>query len=295
MISEAAKETIAALAMNRAILSQTPVSLAQRRASFEARAALAPAPDDVNVESVVIAGVACDLLTPPGSDDAPFLLYLHGGAYCIGSPRSHRELAGRISRAAGLRAVLPDYRLAPEHPFPAALEDALAVYDAMPGLFGDIAAVAGDSAGGGLALALLVAARDRGSRLPASAALISPWTDLTLSGVSIAERAALDPFLSPQGLEQSAVSYAGAARRDDPLMSPLFATLYGLPPLLIEVGSHEILLDDSARLAARAKAAGVESDLVIADGLFHVYHGFPALPEAREGTARIGAFLARFL
>jgi len=165
----------------------------------------------------------------------------------------------------------------------------------MPNLFGDIAAVAGDSAGGGLALALLVAARDQSSRLPASAALISPWTDLTQSGASIVERAALDPFLSPQGLEQSAVSYAGAARRDDPLISPLFATFYGLPPLLIEVGSHEILFDDAARLAARAKAAGVETDLVIAEGLFHVYHGFPALPEAREGTARIGSFLARFL
>ncbi len=295
MISEAAKETMAALAANRARLAQTSVSLAERRASFEARAALAPAPDDVNVESVAIAGVACDLLTPPDADDAPFLLYLHGGAYCIGSPRSHRELAGRIARAAGLRAVLPDYSLAPEHPFPAALEDVSAVYDAMPSLFGDIVAVAGDSAGGGLALALLLAARGRGSRLPAAAALISPWTDLTQSGVSIVERAALDPFLSPQGLEQSAVAYAGAAPRDDPLISPLFATLYGLPPLLIEVGSHEILFDDATRIAARAKAASVESNLVIADGLFHVYHGFPALPEAREGTTRIGSFLARFL
>ncbi len=291
MISAAAKEAAAALAADRAILAQTPVSLAERRARFEARASLAPAPADIAVESLSIAGVSCERLTPPGADQAPFLLYLHGGAYCLGSPRSHRELAGRIARTAGLRAVLPDYRLAPEHPFPAALEDALAVYEAMQRHVGRAVAIAGDSAGGGLALALLIAARDKGLRLPNAAAVISPWTDLTLSGDSIAARAALDPFLSLQGIEQSALAYAGAGR-SDPLVSPLFAALHGLPPLLIEVGSNEILFDDAARFAARAKAAGVEIQLAVAGGLFHVYHGFPSLPEAREGTDRIGRFLA---
>ncbi|HOP18542.1 MAG TPA: alpha/beta hydrolase [Parvularculaceae bacterium] len=283
------------LRADRARLKNQPLELSERRRQFEERASLTPLAEDVSVSPSILGGVACETLTPDGAGEAPTLLYLHGGAYCLGSPKSHRELAGRLARAAGLRAVTPDYRLAPENPFPAALDDALSVYAAIAEETGaPPAAVCGDSAGGGLALALLLAARDRGLALPKCAAVISPWTDLTLSGESINARSKLDPFLAPDSLERSAAAYAAGRRLDDPLISPLFADLSVLPPLLIEVGSHEILFDDAARFTARAITAGVDARINVADSLFHVYHGFPMLPEAHEGTTRMASFLQQF-
>lgn len=295
MTSPAASEIMAMLRADRAANSQTPLALAVRRSRFEERARLVPIPATLSVIPRDFGGVRCDVLTPPGASEAPTMLYLHGGAYCLGSPRSHRELIGRIAHAAGMKAVAPDYRLAPEHPFPAALDDAMSVYGAILESTGaPPTALAGDSAGGGLALALLVALRDRKLPAPRAAAVISPWTDLTLSGASMIQRASLDPYLSPDSLEKSAAAYAGDTSRRDPLISPLFANLAGLPPLLVEVGSLEILFDDAARFVDRARAAGCDARLVVGDQLFHVYHGFPTLPEARDGTDRVGRFLARF-
>jgi acetyl esterase/lipase len=219
MISKAAFDAIETLRADRSAIARAPLTLGERRERFEARAKLLPIPADLAISSATIAGVACDGLTPPGAKEMATLLYIHGGGYCLGSPRSHRELAGRIARAAGMKAILPDYRLAPMHPFPAALDDALSVYASILEETGaPPAAICGDSAGGGLALALLVAARDERFPLPRAAAAISPWTDLTLSGASMAERAELDPYLSPGNLEQAAAAYSGGRYRGHPLI-----------------------------------------------------------------------------
>lgn len=221
------------------------------------------------------------------------LLYLHGGAYAMGSIASHRELVARLAMAGGVRALAVAYRLAPEDPYPAALQDALAAYRWLLGqhIEPENIAIAGDSAGGGLALATLLALREGGDPLPAAAVCLSPWTDLTLSGASMAERAAADPILSPEGLARFAALYAGLHPLDDPLISPHFANLRGLPPLLIQVGTDEILLDDARRLAEHGRAAGVEVTLQVWEELFHVFQTVGLLPESKAAVAEIGRFL----
>ncbi len=266
--------------------------LADRRVRMDTRAAiLAPLPADVERTEPDV-GVPCELLTPPGAHPSRVVMFLHGGGYENGSPRSHRELASRIARAAGAAALVPDYRLAPEHRHPAAVDDALVAYrwllDRYPA--GSVT-IAGDSAGGGLTLATLVAARDLGLPMPAAAAALSPWTDLTCSSPSFRALADQDPVLTPEKVADLSTRFATDPR--DPLASPLFADLTGLPPLLIEVGSREILLDDSVRFADAARAAGVDVTLEIGDGLLHVWHMAWCAREAVEATDRIGAFLAR--
>jgi epsilon-lactone hydrolase len=222
------------------------------------------------------------------------LLYLHGGGYQIGSFRSHAELASRLGRASGRRVLLPEYRLAPEHPFPAAVDDALAVWRWLrgaQGLSASAIAVAGDSAGGGLAVAMMTALRDGGEDLPAAAVLMSPWTDLSSSGASITERVSEDPIFGPGRLEALAADYLAGTDPRTPLASPLFARLDGLPPLLILVGTAEMLLSDSEDLAKAAAAAGVDVTLQAGEGLPHVYPAMLGTPEATEATDRAGAFL----
>ncbi len=199
------------------------------------------------------------------------LLYFHGGGFCIGSPLMHRSIAAHFARHSGMSVFVPAYRLAPEHPYPAALDDALAAYRALlaGGYAPERIALVGDSAGGGLALALLVALRDAGTSPPASAVLLSPWVDLSLSGASIGFNAADDPVVSPAWLAACARAYAGSLAPNDARLSPLFADVHGLPPLGIYVGTREILLDDSARLAVRAREAGVRVELRCYDGLWH--------------------------
>ena len=213
-------------------------------------------PDDVLVTDVTAGGVPAHWLDAPGADAGRVLLFLHGGGFELGSVRSDGELAARLGRASGMRVLFPEYRLAPEHPFPAAIDDVLAAWRWLrtdQGLSAESMAVAGDSAGGGLAVALLVATRDAGEALPAAAALMSPTVDLTSSGASMTERADQDPISTPAMLRQFAADYLAGADPKTPLASPLFASLSGLPPLLVQVGTADLLLSDSERLASSGR------------------------------------------
>jgi acetyl esterase/lipase len=264
--------------------------LEQRRTELVRLARLARMPLGVMVEPTTVGGVAGEWLTPlrPRTDEV--LLYLHGGAYVMGSCATHRAFVARIARAARCRTLLIDYRLAPEHPFPAALEDALASYRALQATEAQIV-LAGDSAGAGLALATMLTLRDAGEALPRKAALISPWADLLYTGDSVISRAAADPWLTPVD-NDVARHYCGDQDRRNPLISPLYGEHHGLPPTLIQVGDHEILLDDSTRLAERMQAAGVAVSLQIWPAMWHVWHSFaPLLPEANQAIRRIGKFM----
>ena len=273
---------------------QPPPTLAERRATFTPAGRPHPIPDDVLVAEVAAGGVPAHWLTAPGVDTGRVLLFLHGGGYEFGSVRSDGELAARLGRAAGMRVLLPEYRLAPEHPFPAAIDDVLAAWRWLrtdQGLNARSMAVAGDSAGGGLATALLVALRDAGEELPAAAVLMSPTVDLTSSGASMTERVDQDPISTPDLLRGLASDYLGGADPRSPLASPLFASLTGLPALLILVGTADLLLSDSQRLAAAATDAGVDVTLEVGEALPHVYPLMDGTPEAAEATERVGAFL----
>ncbi|MFE1350666.1 alpha/beta hydrolase, partial [Kitasatospora phosalacinea] len=237
-------------------------------------------------------------LEPAGAADRGLLLYLHGGGYLVGSPDTHEGLIGELARRAGLRAVSPDYRLAPEHPFPAALDDGLAAYRELleSGTDPRRLVLAGDSAGGGLVLATLLAARAAGLPLPAAAALFSPWVDLTLAGASYRSRKEADPLFTEADIRAYADHYLGAGDRANPLASPLFADLAGLPPLLVQVGTNELLLDDALRLAARAAEQDVTVTLEVESGLPHVFqHQFGRLDEADAALDRAARFLTAHL
>ena len=295
MPSQAMQDAIDALRdRQRASAGQAPLTLAERRAAFVPGDRLYPVPDDVAVSEVTAGGVPAHWLTAPGADPGRVLLFLHGGGFEFGSLRSDGELAARLGRASGMRVLFPEYRLAPEHVFPAAIDDALAAWRwlrADQGLSAHCLAVSGASAGGGLAVALLVAARDAGEELPAAAALMSPTVDLTSSGASMTERADQDPVSTPGMLRQFAADYLAGADPRTPLASPLFASLAGLPPLLIQEGTADLLLSDSERLAAAAAHAGVDVTLELGEGLPHVYQLLLGTPEAAEATERIGKFL----
>lgn len=268
-------------------------TMAERRRRLDELADFFPLPGDVASEAVDAGGVPATSLRPPDSREDGTMLFLHGGGYGGGSLRSHSELAARLARAADTPALLPEYRLAPEHRFPAALEDALASYRWLVGHHsGDSGAItiAGDSAGGGLALALCVALRDAGEPLPRAMALLSPWVDLTCESPSWDSRLEVDPVLD-HSLRDAARRYLGEADPHDPRASPLFADLAGMPPMLIEVGTHEILYDDAVSLADQATRAGVSVELEIGAELIHVWQIFPIAPEAIAATARIGRHL----
>lgn len=252
-------------------------------------------PGDVNVEAVDANGVAAEWVTRTGLRVAnKTLLYLHGGAYAVGSPELYRVLTWRLAEAACCRVLVIDYRLAPEHPYPAAVEDALSSYRWLleQGHEGRDIALAGDSAGGNLLLVLLQRLQQEGLPMPAAGICYSPWTDLTASGASVQLNARRDPMLPAQGLRHAAESYAPGVDHRQPLLSPLFADMHGWPPLDIHVGSTEILLDDATRLADRVRSAGVHADLRIWPAQPHVFPLFARfLPEGREAIAGSGRFL----
>lgn len=282
----------------RAHLATLPPSasmtIAERRAQYERAERVFPTPADVVIEPVTAPARPAEWLQPPGARLDAAVLYLHGGGYVIGSPRSHRHLAAAIARAAGTAALLLDYRLAPEHPFPAALDDALAAYQWLlgRGLAPGRIIVAGDSAGGGLTVATLLAARDRGLPRAAAGVCISPWVDLTCSGATYATKAAVDPIVTRQSVSMMSEAYAGRGDRKAPLVSPLYADLRGLPPLLVHVGSDEVLLDDALGLAERARSAGVDVTLEEWPAMIHVWHWFlPMLAEAERAVGVIGSFV----
>jgi epsilon-lactone hydrolase len=278
----------------KASASQAPPTLEEWRAAFAPAGRLHPVPDDVLVTEATAGGVPAHWLAAPGADSDRVLLFLHGGGYQLGSLRSDGELAARLGRASGMRVLFCEYRLAPEHPFPAAIDDALAAWRWLrtdQGLSARSMAVAGDSAGGGLAVALLVALRDAGEALPAAAVLMSPTVDLTSSGASMTERVDQDPFSTPALLRQLASDYLAGADPKTPLASPLFASLAGLPPLLVQVGTADLLLSDSERLVAAAAEAGVNVTLEVGEGLPHVYPIMLGTPEAAAATGQTGWFL----
>jgi acetyl esterase/lipase len=251
-------------------------------------------PADVATEAVLAGGVPAEWVSTPGAADDRVVLYLHGGAYVVGSVNTHRDLAGRISRASGARVLNVDYRLAPEHPHPAAVDDATAAYRWLVagGHAASRLAIAGDSAGGGLTVATLVALRDQGQPLPSAGVCFSPWVDLEGVGESMVTRAAADPMVQREHLVRMAKLYLGGLPPRTPLAAPLYADLSGLPPLYIQVGTAETLLDDSTRLAERARKAGVEVTLELWDDMIHVFQAFAMmLPEGQQAIDKIGTFL----
>ncbi len=246
--------------------------------------------------SVGANGVAAEWVAAEGSDDDRTVLYLHGGGYVVGSIRTHRVLMADLSRASGSRVLGLDYRLAPEHPFPAAVDDTLAAYQWLldEGQEPAKVAVAGDSAGGGLTVAALVQMRYLGLPMPGAAVCISPWVDMEGTGASMETRADADPMVKKEGLEFMAGTYLGGRDPRAPLAAPMYADLGGLPPMLIQVGDSEVLLDDSTRLSENARNAGVEVQLDVWDDMIHVWHLFaPMLPEGRQALSQAGDFIKK--
>jgi acetyl esterase/lipase len=284
------------------LLRDTPLDLggevAEQRAIFGEMMAAIPVPADVTTSSGSLGAIPVVNVEAAGADHARVIFYLHGGAYAIGTAASSVGLASDLTRRAGARLVTIDYRLAPEHPYPAAIDDAVAAYRGL--LDGGVAAsaigIAGESAGAGLAAATLVALKHAGLPQPTGAVLMSPWVDLTVSGDSISAKAAVDPALTPEGLRRRADDYVADGGRTADLVSPIFADLTGLPPLLIQAGSHEILLDDATRLASRAAAADVAVRLEVTPGVPHVFQGFAAmLDEGDAALTSAGEFLRAHL
>ncbi len=268
------------------------------RRAMEASTATSQLPEGIRVEPVDAAGVPAEWLSGPGADASRVLLYLHGGGYMIGSIASHRALAARIAESAGMRALIIDYRLAPEHPFPAAVEDAIAAYGFLleQGIAPERIAIGGDSAGGGLTIAALIALRDAGRPLPGAAIALSPWTDLAGTGESMTTRAEADPMVQRDPLLASAALYLDGADARTPTASPLYADLGGLPPIYIQVGTAETLLDDSTRIAARIRAAGGAVELETFEDLIHVFQALaPHVPESLEAIEKLAAFVKRSL
>lgn len=280
----------------RAMLAQTPANLSipELRQLYDGLGAQFPTAADCELKPENARGVGAEWSSSPGAASDGVILYLHGGGYVIGSIPSHRHLASELGRAAGARSLALDYRLAPEHPFPAATDDALSGYRFLleSGFAPGKIAIAGDSAGGGLTMATLVAARDAGLPQPACAVCISPWVDLEGLGDSMTAKAAEDPMVHQEELAGMAAAYLGGAPARSPLAAPLHADLRGVAPLLIQVGSAETLLDDSIRLASAAGAAEVEVRLEVWPQMIHVWHFFhPMLGEARRAIGTAGAFI----
>jgi epsilon-lactone hydrolase len=267
--------------------------LAYFRANFDQLMAQLRHNQTIAHEAARPGGVPCEWIAPPTAEPGRILFYLHGGAYVIGSVEGYRELVLRLAKASAARALTVDYRLAPEHPFPAAIDDAVAAYRGLlaSGANPRRITIIGDSAGGGLALATLVALRDASEPLPAACVVLSPWVDLECHGDSMTTKATVDPMILRDPLLKMARLYLGNADPHNPLAAPLYADLAGLPSLLVQVGTAEMLLDDSMRIVARAEAAGVDVRLSIYEDLIHVWHMFPLLDATKQAVAEIGEFV----
>ncbi len=298
MVSQGMKTVIEQLRNFQAQASAEP-TVETVREGLETLAAMSSIPRGLKRKKVEIEGMKALWFTLPESTETNMILYLHGGGYVAGSIKTHRELAGRIALASKAHVLLIDYRLAPEHPFPAALDDAVTAYHwliSKEGISPKNIVIAGDSAGGGLTLTTLIKLRDEGDPLPVAAVCLSPWTDLANTGKTVQNNAEIDPFTSPEALEMMAELYLGDSDARNPLASPLYGNFQGLPPLLIQVGTAECLLDDAVRCAERAKSAGVEVTIDVWDDMIHVFQAFANMaPEGQEGIEKIGQFIRKFL
>ena len=288
MASEQLQQTLAMFKEMGTKMAEAKDIDAMREVMVEAQA-----PAGVTCTAVDAGGVSAEWSVADTAANDKAILYVHGGGFVMGSAGSHRDLTGRLSKASGARVLSLNYRLAPEHPFPAQIDDSVAAYSWLleEGYKPSNIAIAGDSAGGGLALSALLAIRDSGKPLPAAGVGISPWVDMEGKGDSMSTRAAVDPVVQKEGLLGMAKLYLGDAEPTNPLAAPLHANLEGLPPLLIHVGDSETLLDDSNRLTAKAKSAGVDVTLKVWDEMPHVWHLFaPILPEGQQAIEEIGSF-----
>lgn len=297
-------QQVAAMLSKNKIASTTEVTVESMRANMEQmQSALVPL-QGATIEALNI--VTASRMMParwhtmPNSSAAKTVLYLHGGGYVLGSLDTHQELMVRLAQATSTRVLGIDYRLAPEHPFPAGLEDAMAAYRWLikeQQVAANSITIAGDSAGGGLSLALLMALRDQLEQanplpMPNCAVLFSPWTDLAATGKSVTTQADVDPMITIAGLHQLADYYRGNEAANHPSVSPLYGDFNGLPPLLVQVGEHEILLDDSLRLQDAAGKGDVHLDLEVFAQAFHVFQAFPGIPEAAAALERVNEFMS---
>ncbi len=248
---------------------------------------------NINVTKIETGRTKAEWIEPPSVQQHRVILYLHGGGYCIGSPNTHRSLLARLCEASSARGLLVDYRLAPTYKFPAAVEDALDSYQWLlgQGIDPKSIVIAGDSAGGGLAISTCMALRDASAPLPAAIVAMSPWTDLALTGWSMLTLANHDPMLDMKSLSIMSRHYLQGKKPTEPLASPLYGDFKGMPPMLIHVGSNEVLRDDSTRLSQKAEAAGVDISVEVWGGMTHVFQFYPNLPEAKGSIARLGSFI----
>lgn len=287
-------EEVVALVSARSKRGELP--LAERRIVMDKNIDVFPVPAGIRVEPAALGRLKAEWMIPDDLEptSSPVLLYFHGGGYVVGSALSHRHITGQLARVSKACVLSVDYALAPEQPFPAAVTDGVKAYRWLLDHGHAPAAIAlgGDSAGGGLVAATLIAARDQGLPMPAGAVLISPWTDLTCDTETYESRAAGDPMITPDGIRELANAYLAGADPRDPLASPNFADLKGLPPLLIHVGDNEVLLDDARIFARRAADAGVDVRLEVWDRMFHVWHAFyQMLAEGEQAIDGLGEFL----
>lgn len=269
--------------------------ISEYRNVLEKFCAMVKTPEGVTYTEVDCKGIRGEFVLPDNLDNDNLILYFHGGGYAMGSIESHRPLAGRIALASGTKLLLIDYRLAPENPFPAGLEDAINVYKWLineQGYTPDRIIFGGDSAGGGLTVASMLKLRDENFALPKAGICLSPWLDLEATGDSATSKASEDPMIDIQSVKEWALMYAPKEQLTDPLVSPIYADLSGLPPLYMQVGTAELLLDDSTRLAEKARKAGVEVELEVWEEMIHVWQAFGNyIPESKSAIDKIGNYI----
>jgi monoterpene epsilon-lactone hydrolase len=295
-VSTEQRETLDAILRQSAFPAGIDVN-EQRRLLRELLSAQ-PLPAEITVTPAALGGVPTAEITIDGIEPRHLVLYFHGGVYVMGDASLAAGLAAQVGRRTHAKVISVDYRLAPEHPYPAAVDDALAAYEALlhNGIASSDIAFAGESAGGGLAIATMVNARDHGLPLPAAAFVMSPYADLTLAGTTMQTKREADPLLSPEALQARVTDYTSGQDAALGLISPIFADLSGLPPLIIQAGTHEVLLDDAVRLAQQAATADVEVTLDITPGVPHVFQAYyPILDEATAALDRAGQFLSAHL